>query len=323
MTPPKLVWLLIYGTLGCARSSGPPAQTLAKDKLAAPVALTSAHLPNPVRIHPKVVSGGLPEGDAAFRELKSLGFKTIISVDGARPDVELARKYGLRYVHLPFGYDGIPDQRVKELAKAVRDFDGPIYIHCHHGKHRSPVAATVACVSSGLISPDAALPVLQLAGTSQHYRGLFQSARSAVRLEQKLLDELKIEFPEIVQLPPLADAMVAIEHTHDHLKQISAAGWHVPADQPDLEPAHEALLLREHFAELLRSDIVQAEPEPFRQLLRNSEYAANQLESALRERPVVDATVPPESLQRNLDRVSFNCTSCHEQFRDVPLSEKH
>ena len=49
-----------------------------------------------------------------------LGVKTVISVDGAKPDVDLAKKHGMRYVHLPHGYDGVPDDRAKELAKAVR-----------------------------------------------------------------------------------------------------------------------------------------------------------------------------------------------------------
>jgi hypothetical protein len=31
--------------------------------------------------------------------------KTIVSVDGGKPDVETARKHGIRYVHLPIGYD--------------------------------------------------------------------------------------------------------------------------------------------------------------------------------------------------------------------------
>jgi len=106
-----------------------------------PVKLNALHLPNAVHVHAKVISGGQPDGEAAFQELHRLGVKTVISVDGAAPDLELAKKYGLRYVHLPHGYDGIPEPRVQELAKAVRDLEGPIYIHCHHGKHRSPAAA--------------------------------------------------------------------------------------------------------------------------------------------------------------------------------------
>src|SRR5436189_6043349 len=84
-----------------------------------PHKLTASHLPNAYQIHPHVISGGLPDGEDAFRELAALGVKTIISVDGAKPDVPLAEKYGLRYVHLPHGYGGVPDDRVKELAKAV------------------------------------------------------------------------------------------------------------------------------------------------------------------------------------------------------------
>ena len=35
--------------------------------------LASEHLPNAYRIHPKVISGGLPDGEAGFRDLASLG----------------------------------------------------------------------------------------------------------------------------------------------------------------------------------------------------------------------------------------------------------
>src|SRR5258706_10041968 len=72
--------------------------------------LPARHLPNALQVHPQVISGGQPEGEAGFVELKGLGIKTIISVDGAKPDVEMAKKYGLRYVHLPHGYDGIPEE---------------------------------------------------------------------------------------------------------------------------------------------------------------------------------------------------------------------
>ena len=116
-----------------------------------PAKIETLHLPNVVVVHPNVISGGLPESDLAFQELRSLGVKTVISVDGMKPDTLAAKKCGLRYVHLPHGYNGVPPQRIAELAKAVSTLDGPIYIHCHHGKHRSPAAASVACFAAGLI----------------------------------------------------------------------------------------------------------------------------------------------------------------------------
>lgn len=288
-----------------------------------PEKLAAEHLPNPVRVHEKVISGGLPAGDAAFAELKSLGVKTVISVDGATPDVERAKKYGLRYVHLPHGYDGIGQQRTKELAKAVRELEGPIYIHCHHGKHRSPAAASVACVAAGLISPKEALPILEVAGTSESYRGLYESAQSARPFDESLLDELEVEFCEIVEIPPIAEAMVAIGHTHDHLAKIAAAGWKTPPEHPDLKPAHEALLLREHFTEMLRTGYVAEQPAEFRALLRQGEQAAGQLETQLRAWKESGAQAkPPQQLQQSANRIRANCKACHQQYRDMPLDEK-
>lgn len=305
-----------------ADNPAPPAGGSAGEH-APPQKLAAQHLPNPVRVHAKVISGGLPAGDPAFAELRELGVKTIISVDGAKPDVATAARYGLRYVHLPHGYDGISEQRVRELAKAVRDLEGPIYIHCHHGKHRSPAAASVACVAAGMLPASDAVAVLKVAGTSPNYRGLYQSAERTQPLEAALLDQLSVDFRESVEIPPLAEAMVALEHTHDHMKEIAAAGWRTPPAHPDLEPAHEALLLREHFTELLRADDVRREPAEFQELLRSSEQAAQELEDGLRAwQSASDQTQPPQSLGRSMERITVMCKSCHEKYRDVPLGEK-
>src|SRR5204862_244762 len=134
--------------------------------------------------------------EAGFAELEALGVKTVISVDGMTPDVEGAKKHGLKYVHLPHGYDGIPTERGQELAKAVRDLPGPIYIHCHHGKHRSPAAAAVACVEAGLIPAEAGEGILKAAGTNPNYQGLYEAVRNARPISAVDLDRLKVAFRE-------------------------------------------------------------------------------------------------------------------------------
>jgi len=308
----SLVALCATG-LFCAGGSPPqPAQAPASriEKL------TAKHLPNLVRVHERVISGGLPEGDAGFAELKELGVKTIITVDGAKPDVARAEKIGLRYVHLPHGYDGIPAERAKELAKAVRDLPGPIYIHCHHGMHRSPAASAVACVGAGFISHEDAALVLKVAGTSASYRGLFQSTKDVHPFDKALLDELKCEFPTTAKLPAMAEAMVEIEHIHDRLKAIERAGWKTPADQPALAPDHEALLLREQFTELLRTKELAAKPEKFQQLTKEAEALSRALEDAL------STSTNKEANSRLLLAISNNCKACHQAFRDVPLKQK-
>ena len=293
-------------------SDDPPAAT---GKL--PTKITSDLLPNAYRLTDKVISGGQPDGDAAFAELCKLGVQTIISVDGAKPDVAAAKKYGLRYVHLPHGYDGIADARVMELGKAVRDLPGPIYVHCHHGNHRSPAAAAAACVVIGALGSGDALAVLKTAGTSPNYRGLYDTVAAAKRQNPKVLDALAVDFRETVAVPPLADAMVSIEHAHDHLKAIAAAGWKAPPKHPDLDPPHEALLLKEQFTELLRTDVVARQPARFKAYVRESEVAADELETALR-------TSPPDEKRMTaaLGKISAACQSCHQAFRDTPLREK-
>src|SRR5262249_7822843 len=119
---------------------------VAKPSRLAPIAVGAAKpaelpgLHNVFRVSDKLYSGSVPEGELGFRTLQALGIRTVISVDGARPDAATARRFGLRYVHLPFGYDGCPTARALEIIRAVRDLPGPIYLHCHHGKHRSPAA---------------------------------------------------------------------------------------------------------------------------------------------------------------------------------------
>src|SRR5215203_3182916 len=68
-----------------------------------PRKLDAPGIENLYRLTEGLYSGGQPEGEAGFAALKRLGVRTIISVDGARPDVETARRFGMRYVHLPVG----------------------------------------------------------------------------------------------------------------------------------------------------------------------------------------------------------------------------
>jgi protein tyrosine phosphatase (PTP) superfamily phosphohydrolase (DUF442 family) len=252
--------VLALGSLCLAQDSAAPLPLLKK--------IPSESLPNALQLNARLISGGLPDGEEAFAQLRDLGVKTIISVDGATPDVATAEKHGLRYVHLPHGYDGISPERSLELAKAIRDLPGPIYLHCHHGKHRSPAASATACRALGWLDEQQATEVLQLAGTSPHYLGLFAAVRETKPLEPAQLDRLQVEFRPTVPLPEVAEAMVAMEQHFDRLEQLAAGDWQPLPRHPDLKPAHEALLLREQFTELLRTESVRAEPAAYRDQLR-------------------------------------------------------
>ena len=280
-----------------------------------PVATT--HLHNVHRVTSDLVSGSAPDGDGAFEELKRLGIKSMISVDGARPDVERARRFGMRYVHLPIGYDDVTPQEGRAIAKAIDELEGPVYVHCHHGKHRSAAAVAVACVMNGRLKPEQAESVLYTFGTGENYKGLWASARDARPVDANELRSLKVEFVETAKVPPMADAMVSIDHAWEHLKQAEKAGWRAPAEHPDLDPPHEALQLMEHFRELGRTTEVAARPADFRHKLAESEAAANRLHELLAKQSNAGRPdVPPAEVGDAMKTLSNGCASCHRQYRD-------
>jgi hypothetical protein len=267
-----------------------------------------------------VITGGLPEGDEAFQELKDLGIKTIISVDGATPDVAMSKKYDMRYVHLPHSYDGVPAARGTELAKAVSELPGPIYIHCHQGKHRSPAAGVVACIGAGLLPKSAALMVLTTAGTSPNYRGLYESAETASPIDPQVLADLNVEFKERLPVTKLALAMTETEHFFLHLKKLSENKWQVLADHPAVTPAHEALLLREAYTEILRTPDAQQRPDEYREMMKAAEVTAEELEQVLLGGN--EGSLDEVKATKLFATVTEQCSSCHKKYRDVPLSEK-
>jgi protein tyrosine phosphatase (PTP) superfamily phosphohydrolase (DUF442 family) len=265
-------------------------------------------LSNVLQVTEKLISGSAPEGDEGFQSLVDLGVKTIISVDGATPEVERAKRFGLRYVHLPIGYDGVPREQGLRIARAVRDLPGLVYIHCHHGKHRGPASAAVArlCLD-GTCQAEDAIAYLHQAGTDPNYQGLYADVEQFRRPSAAEINAASNEFPEATQIGALAQIMVELDGRFEHLKLIRASGWKVPPRHADLDPPHEALQMRELFTEAMRTkDSEKRQPE-FRQLLAQAEAAAVNLEQALRKEKLAESS---------FQRFASTCAECHRQFRD-------
>ena len=272
--------------------------------------LPSAHLHSLFRTTTNVFSGNSPEGGAAFAEIAKLGVKTIISVDGSRPDVETARRHGLRYIHLPFGYDGIPTHRVAELTKAAQSVEGPIYVHCHHGLHRGPAAVAVICEATAGWTTNQAVTWLKQAGTANDYAGLYRSAMDFRLPEAAVLARI-VELPEVAKTSSLVEAMVDIDVEFDHLKAAQKARWSMIPDQPDLTPAHTATTLWEHLRELARTDDTAKRTEDYRTRLAASEKAADEFRALLRDTKT-DTTARDTSFQA----LTRTCAACHKQYRN-------
>jgi protein tyrosine phosphatase (PTP) superfamily phosphohydrolase (DUF442 family) len=240
-------------------------------------------------------SGSQPEGETGFASLADLGVKTVLTVDGAAPDVEAARRAGMRYVHVPIGYDDVPDDRLATMVAAVRQLPGPVYVHCHHGQHRGPSSAV--CIWRALdrrVTADQAVQALHEMGTAEKYRGLYAAARRP--FSDPDTPPGQIEFPEIAPVPPLTEQMAGIDRAWDRFKSA--------------DPSSEEILplivdLAERFKEAARlSEDLDAERDP--ELVRELQTTADFLETR----------TPADPFEETRSHLDSRCQSCHKQFRD-------
>lgn len=265
---------------------------------------------NIIAFTPLLISGAVPENTADFALLANHKIKTIISVDGATPDVEEAKRFGIRYVHLPIGYHGIDKERQMEIARAVRDLPGPVYLHCHHGKHRGPAAAASAAVALGMLPNEQAITLMKHAGTSPSYAGLYQCVSDLKKVPDAELDMAPTLFPETAPVPGFVKAMSQVSHAYDHLKQVRDADWQVPQDHPDLVPLAEAGKL-ENLLRALREDPEHKKyPPDFMDMMEESWHSAVDFEKLLAEK------ADPDDLKKALDRVGQSCKACHTSYRN-------
>jgi protein tyrosine phosphatase (PTP) superfamily phosphohydrolase (DUF442 family) len=280
-----------------------------------PERIEAPSIENLYRLAPGLYSGGQPEGEAGFSTLRRLGIRTIISVDGPRPDVESARRQGIRYVHLPVGYDEITPEQAARLVKAAGESPGPVFIHCHHGLHRGPAAAALCGMALHGWSKAHARAWLERAGTSPDYTGLFATVdRFTPPSDAELAAIDPAELPEAAEVPALVEAMGHIDATWDHLKAIERAGFCTPPQHPDLDPHREAVTLAEAFHELQRLDEVRAKGDEFARLLDETRRAAADLAASLK--PPDQSPPASFSAPKAFARVAASCVSCHRRFRD-------
>ena len=260
------------------------------------------HLQHPV---PEVFCGSEPASERAFRELHDLGVRVVVSVDGIRPQVDLAERCGLKYVHIPIGYDGIGCEQTGMLTRVAQEAAGPVYVHCHHGRHRAPAAAAIVCLALGRMQTAQAEQFLERSGTSREYQGLWRDVSSYRRPSAgTVLPQLR----SVSAVSSLAERMADLSRRFETLKQQSDTDWKAArSGQQDMLTA-EAVLLEEGFRESLRQQDEKPDVE-FAHLLQQSLNRSKQLTGALREGKFAKAG-------EIINLMSVDCGECHRQYRD-------
>jgi hypothetical protein len=204
----------------------------------------------------------------------------------------------------------VPERQKLEIARAIRDLPGPVYIHCHHGKHRSPAATAAAAVTLGLATPAEGLAFMRNAGTSPSYAGLFQCVEEAAVAPVSALNAASDKFPSVRKPTGVVAAMVEIDYAYEHLQEIRAAGWTVPNDHPDLVPAAEAGRLADQLRFSGEDSSSQAKGPAYVAMLADAIAKASALEEG------IIRGEPRDQLEAKWKLVAASCKECHAAYRD-------
>lgn len=317
MKPPFVYTLplLILCTAGCETRTRSHSYKL-EDALTVSVEeqtpTTFPGLKQVVAFHDDMLSGSKPEGELGMDSLMKLNVDTIICVDGVAPDVNGARKHGIKTIHIPLKYNAPTKTQILDLSSAFtrNHVRGNVYIHCHHGKHRSAAAAALVSIALGFATPQEMKARMVVSETSIHYEGLWEAVEQQEVINVfDILDNEK-PFPSMVKPAGMTAQMVAIDEAMERLLLVKQSGWVVPASHPDLAPASDAGLITETFR------VMQLNPEThnfatdFTTQVINAVHQASGLEEALKIE-----SIDPESLDQYFRHVEQSCINCHATSR--------
>lgn len=313
-TLPTIIFSASLAMTGCTGSQHTQAEQPQSDTPVAQLAAQAEHeehaLHNLHQLTPDLWSAGEPVGEDAFAELAALGIKTVISVDGVAPNKELAEKHAIAIVHLPIGYDGISEQRSRELAHAMATMPRPIFVNCHHGKHRGPAALCVGAIGSGDISTQQALDYMELAKTSPKYTGLWHAVDVAQPLSEAELHDGRIELPEQAVITGRVGAMAELDRLNESLWLCADNDFKAPEHHPDLAPISLAGQIHNMLRGLEDDPDSQTEGPDYFALLITSRDLASTLETQLEQGDI-------KSAHQTIELLNNSCNDCHSKFRNT------
>jgi hypothetical protein len=163
----------------------------------------------------------------------------------------------------------------------------------------------VVCIASGTTQGKEALKILEEAGTSKDYMGLW---RDVEKYKPPAAGAQLPELVEIAKIESLAAAMAKIDRAYDNLKLCQEAKWSTPKNHPDLVPALQAFLVREGLHESGRN-LADGYDDRFKAWLTEAEQAADGLGQAVLDGDLGKADKHFEALMQS-------CKRCHAEYRN-------
>lgn len=301
----RFITLILTLVLGCSFPGCSSAKFHGDGKVSLQTRYPSLH--NLHALTPDLYSAAEPVGEPAYDELAALRIKTVISVDGIAPNKELADQYGIRVVHIPTTYDGITDEQSQQLAHAIATMPRPIFVNCHHGKHRGPAAICVGAIGAGEITNQQALEFMTMAKTSPKYKGLWKAAEDARPLSRSTLHDDSIVLLERAVVADFVEGMGELSRLGDLLNDTADNGFRAPEDHPDLAPVSLAGQMHNIFRDMEDDPETIEGGDEFLKLLRNSRDLASSLEQQIEREEINNA-------YGTIQRLFESCSECHERI---------
>ena len=259
----------------------------------------------------RVFSGSKPVGRLGMKTLRSMGVDTIICVDGVAPDVNNATLFNINTIHIPLKYISPSKEQVLDLATALNtgQQNGKVYIHCHHGKHRSAAAAAVALLALGQSDVKSMTAKMRISQTSSHYKGLWDAVNNQTKIDPLSILANNKKMPAAVKPEGITLQMIAIDEAMDRLQLLQRNNWTTPKTHPDLAPASDAGLISEVLRQMQLSDDINQFALDYETKMINALHHANSLEEAVNE------NLSTHELNQFMNRLEQSCINCHDAFR--------
>lgn len=305
-TPPVMIQLCVLLLLTLAPTSAP---TISANKMK-PIAVEGVQ--QLVAYSEHIISGAKPSTPIGFESLSALGVRTILCVDGVAPDSGAAEKIGIATIHIPLKYSQPTASQILDIVTAIsREYkQHPIYIHCHKGKHRSAVAAAIACIALGECTVEEAKERMLVSETSIGYTGLWNAVELQKKIQPEILEKHTKVFPSQVQPEELVDQMIDLENALDAFERIQIAHWKANKDKRTIAGAEIAGMMADTFRVMDTDSTTSKYPPLFQKELIDAISATSALEEAILK------SSKPEKLDSLLAKVEHSCISCHEAFRE-------
>lgn len=273
-------------------------------------------LQNVYRLSENIVSGAQPHDSESFAAIARMGIKTILSVDGKTPDAAAAAALGMRYVHIPIQYSGFSADELLRLAKTFRELPGPFYVHCFHGQHRGPAAASVGRLVLDAASREQAIAEMrQWCGTASQYEGLYRSIAVGDIPDAVATAAYEWDFPAAHPFDGFRAMMIDVSRAFDSIESMQKNGWAVPNHHPDIDPVNESSILTSLFERSESLDEFQSRPEGFRDLAQQSRERSLALRDVLSDIRRAGGNEWARA-DAELSALKASCTACHTVYRD-------